>query len=115
MTNVLLNSVKFSPAGASIETEVSGGDGSIELRVIDHGDGVSPEMLPHVFERFWQGPGERRRHGLGLGLNIAQALVKLHGGAIQLASGGTGQGTICTITLPAEPPTQAGDSSAGRP
>ena len=102
MVNVLMNSVKFSPEGGRVDTEVTSGDASIELRVIDHGDGISAETLPYVFERFWQGQGsgQERRHGLGLGLNIARSLVELHGGTIALESGGEGQGTTCTISLP---------------
>ena len=107
MVNVLMNSVKFSPAGGRVDTEVASRDASIEVRVIDHGDGISAETLPHVFERFWQGQGSgrERRHGLGLGLNIARTLVELHGGTIALHSGGEGQGTTCTITLPRSAPT----------
>ena len=102
MVNVLMNSVKFSPTGGSVDTEMSAHDDSIEVRVIDHGDGISAEMLPHVFERFRQGDGssEQRGQGLGLGLSIARSLVALHGGTIALDSGGAGQGTTCTITLP---------------
>ena len=102
MVNVLMNSVKFSPTGGSVDTEMSAHDDSIEVRVIDHGEGISEEMLPHVFERFRQGDGssEKRGQGLGLGLSIARSLVALHGGTIALDSGGAGQGTTCTITLP---------------
>jgi two-component system, chemotaxis family, CheB/CheR fusion protein len=58
-------------------------------------------VLPHVFERFRQGsPAATGSQGLGLGLTIAQALVELHGGRIQLASPGEGLGTTCTVDLP---------------
>ena len=117
MVNVLMNSVKFSHQGTSIETEVSSSDDAVEVRVIDHGNGISPSVLPHVFERFWQAPeghAERRR-GLGLGLSIARALVELHGGKIELASGGTGQGTTCRITLPRMRPTSTDSGSMVSP
>jgi signal transduction histidine kinase len=101
MVNVLMNSVKFSSDGGSVDTEVSARDAAIEVRVIDHGDGIAADMLPHVFERFRQGQDDfRARQGLGLGLSIARSLVELHGGTIALHSGGEGRGTTCTITLP---------------
>lgn len=106
MINVLLNSVKFSREGGTVDTQVSVRNSGIEVRVTDYGQGIPRFMLPHVFERFWQAEGSRaRRQGLGLGLNIARALVELHGGSISLDSGGEDQGTTCTITLPqvAEP------------
>jgi signal transduction histidine kinase len=105
MVNVLMNSVKFSPEGGSVDTELSTGDGSLELRVIDHGAGIPADRLPHVFEQFWQAGdgGGSRGHGLGLGLSIARALVELHGGTIELTSAGAGRGTTCTITLPRTP------------
>jgi len=101
LVNVLMNSVKFSEEGDSVDTEVSSQGKQVELRVIDHGRGISPNALPHVFERFWQEGAEPiRRRGLGLGLSISRALVELHGGTITIASSGEGQGTTCTITLP---------------
>ena len=104
MVNVLMNSVKFSREGGCVDAEVTEPDGTIQVRVVDHGDGIARDVLPHVFERFWQaedaGEERRRGQGLGLGLNIARALVELHGGTIVLDSAGEGQGTTCTITLP---------------
>ena len=102
MINVLMNSVKFSHDGGVVETELSSTDKAIEIRVVDDGDGIPAEVLPHVFERFWQGDEVcgNRRHGLGLGLSIARAIVELHGGHIEMASSGRGLGTTCTITLP---------------
>jgi signal transduction histidine kinase len=105
LVNVLMNSVKFSPEGGRVDMVMSSRDESVEVRVIDRGDGIPAEMLPHVFERFWQGQGSSRtsHHGLGLGLSIARALIELHGGTIHLASSGHGQGTTCTIVLPRTP------------
>ena len=102
MLNVLTNCVKFSDAGDTVDTEVSSGPESVEVRITDHGQGISAELLPHVFERFrWPGSDfEGGRHGLGLGLNIARTLIELHGGTIELTSAGAGRGTTCTIVLP---------------
>lgn len=108
--NVLMNSVKFSEAGGTVETQLSTGAEATEIRITDQGHGISAEALPHVFERFWR-PGhadQGRRHGLGLGLSISRALVELHGGTMALTSQGAGHGTTCTITLPTPPLRPAG-------
>ena len=109
MVNVLMNSVKFSHEGDSVDTEVSSRKESVEVRIVDRGEGIPAELLPHVFERFRQGQVSTRRsqQGLGLGLSIARALIELHGGTIALTSGGEAQGTTCTITLPRAASTQS--------
>lgn len=101
VVNILMNAVKFSPEGSSVEAEVAARDESIEMRVVDRGIGIRAEVLPHVFERFRQGASRAERYdGLGLGLHIARTLVALHGGIIAISSDGEGCGTTCTITLP---------------
>jgi CheY-like chemotaxis protein len=74
-----------------------------EIAVCDTGDGIAPDLLPHVFDWFRQGNSSRtRRHsGLGLGLGIVRQLVELHGGTVRAESGGEGCGSIFTVTLPA--------------
>jgi CheY-like chemotaxis protein len=74
----------------------------IEVSVADTGIGISPEFLPHVFERFRQADASisRERGGLGLGLSIARQLVEMHGGTIQASSGGVGRGATFAVTLP---------------
>ncbi|HUQ89107.1 MAG TPA: ATP-binding protein [Vicinamibacterales bacterium] len=99
LVNVLMNSVKFTEAGGSIDADVSSTTESVEVQVRDTGRGISAQVLPHVFERFRQGD-QRGSRGLGLGLSIARALVELHGGTIQMTSPGEGQGATCTISLP---------------
>ena len=102
ITSVLMNAVKFSPEGSSVEIEVSTREELIEVRVIDRGIGISTERLSHVFERLSQepGPSHERYQGLGLGLHIARTLIELHGGTIVLHSDGEGRGSTCRITLP---------------
>ncbi|HTL45813.1 MAG TPA: CHASE domain-containing protein [Vicinamibacterales bacterium] len=101
--NLLANAIKFTPAGGRvvISTRRSGED--IELSVTDTGIGISPDFLPHVFERFRQGDGSftRGHGGLGLGLSIARNLVEMHGGTIEAASAGANRGSTFTLRFPA--------------
>jgi signal transduction histidine kinase/ActR/RegA family two-component response regulator len=103
--NLLSNAVKFTPKGGRIEVRLERLGAGVCLRVIDSGEGIAPEFLPHVFERFRQadGSGPRSRAGLGLGLAIVKHLVDLHEGTIVAESGGVGRGATFTVTLPAAP------------
>jgi CheY-like chemotaxis protein len=77
----------------------------VELLVRDSGQGIAPECLPHLFERYWQGvSGNRRSQGLGLGLAIAHRIIELHSGSITAASEGEGRGATFTVTLPLHTP-----------
>jgi signal transduction histidine kinase/ActR/RegA family two-component response regulator len=100
-SNLLTNAVKFTPAGGAVTVSVEG-DGRVAcVHVVDTGAGIPAELLPHVFDRFWQGDSLQRRtqRGLGLGLTIARHLVELHGGKIAASSDGTGHGATFTVTL----------------
>ena len=100
--NLLANAVKFTPAGGRVNVFVESHDDQMEIRVVDTGQGISPEFLPHVFERFRQADGAttRRHSGLGLGLAIVRQLVALHGGTVHAASDGEGRGATFTVRLP---------------
>jgi signal transduction histidine kinase len=99
--NVLSNALKFTDAGGSIEVCAGSAGHTARVSIRDTGSGIAPDLLGHVFERFLQGADSTTgRQGLGLGLSIARVLVELHGGTIQIASLGEGQGTTCTIELP---------------
>ena len=100
--NLLANAIKFTPAGGRVAVAIVSGAGHMEVRVVDTGQGISPDLLPHIFERFRQGDDAttRRHTGLGLGLGIARYLVELHGGTVQAASAGVGQGATFTVRLP---------------
>jgi signal transduction histidine kinase/CheY-like chemotaxis protein len=100
--NLLANATKFTPADGSIRLALAKGPAGVEVAVSDTGQGISPDFLPHVFERFRQAdPKITRKHGgLGLGLSIARHLVELHGGTIRASSAGEGKGATFCVTLP---------------
>ncbi len=100
--NLLNNAIKFTPKEGCIEVVARLIDGSWEVRVIDSGEGISPEFLPHLFERFSQADGSttRQHGGLGLGLSIVKHLIELHGGTVRAESPGPGQGATFVINLP---------------
>ena len=103
VTNLVTNATKFTPAGGHIIIELARVDRVVELRVRDSGIGITAEFLPRVFERFRQADARpsRSHGGLGLGLSIVRHLVELHGGTVEAASGGTGEGATFTVRLPA--------------
>ena len=100
--NVLGNAIKFTPAGGRIDVSLKQMGGSAEIRVTDTGEGIAPDFLPLIFDRFRQAEESTTRlhGGLGLGLAIVQHLVELHGGTVRAESGGLGKGVTVTITLP---------------
>jgi PAS domain S-box-containing protein len=107
--NLLGNAVKFTPRGGWVEIRLEEGEGEVRIQVRDGGEGIEPELLPHVFDFFWQADASttRRQGGLGLGLAIVRQLVELHGGAISAASPGKGGGATFTVSLPLLQPRQA--------
>jgi PAS domain S-box-containing protein len=100
--NLLSNAIKFTPQGGLIEVRLERLENKALLIVSDTGQGIDPEYLPHVFDRFSQmdKSSRRRQGGLGLGLAIVKHIVELHGGAIYAYSRGEGQGSDFMITLP---------------
>ncbi|HYI09555.1 MAG TPA: ATP-binding protein [Thermoanaerobaculia bacterium] len=100
--NLLSNAVKFTPPGGVVRIQLADRDSdNVVLTVEDTGEGIPPEFLPLVFERFRQAAtAARGRTGLGLGLAIAKELVEMHGGSIAASSGGRGGGSTFTVTLP---------------
>ncbi len=101
--NLLTNAIKFSSRGGQVDVALERVDDLVRITVADSGQGIAPELLPYVFDRFRQADSSRtRRHGgLGLGLAIVKHLVELHGGSVQAESPGLGQGATFTVTLPA--------------
>jgi PAS domain S-box-containing protein len=98
--NLLANAIKFTPSGGKVEISLFRNGSHAQISVSDTGIGISPEFLPYVFERYHQGHSTHKQGGLGLGLAIARHLVELHGGSIEVASPGLGQGATFSIQLP---------------
>jgi signal transduction histidine kinase len=119
MWNLLSNAIKFTPDGGRVDVVIESADDHVEARVVDTGRGISPGLLPHVFERFRQAEDAttQRHTGLGLGLGIVRQLVELHGGTVQAASPGEGLGATFTVRLPTAAGAPAGQAAgcADRP
>jgi CheY-like chemotaxis protein len=100
--NLLSNAVKFTPREGEVEISVTREADTAQIRVCDTGQGISAELLPHVFDRFRQADGSttRRHGGLGLGLSIVKQLVELHGGVVWAESPGADRGASFVIQLP---------------
>ena len=103
VSNLLVNAVKFTPAGGKVEVRLEQRGLEVQIVVKDTGVGVRREFLPYLFERFRQDDATeaRAQGGLGLGLAIVRHLVTLHDGSIDAESAGEGQGSTFTVTLPA--------------
>ncbi len=103
--NLLTNAIKFSPKGSAIDVSLHASEGRLRLVVRDYGQGIHPEFMDQLFDRFTQGdsPGNRYHGGLGLGLSIVKHLVELHGGSVHVESAGAGRGTMMQVELPTAP------------
>jgi len=114
LANLLSNALKFTPQRGSVTLRLRKAEASATLVVKDTGKGISPEFLPHVFERFSQERASSRNDsGLGLGLAICKHLVELHRGSISAHSQGPGHGAMIKVELPIL--ASKNDSSAERP
>ncbi|HYC93802.1 MAG TPA: ATP-binding protein [Thermoanaerobaculia bacterium] len=98
--NFLSNSVKFTPDGGKIRVRVRHDDHDAIIEVTDNGEGMSHELLQHLFDRFTQGSDSVRKGGLGLGLSIVRHIVELHGGSVSACSAGRNHGATFTTRLP---------------
>lgn len=102
VANLLNNAIKFTPRGGRIDVSLRRTDTQAVITVADTGQGIDPDFLTQLFDRFKQQDGTttRRHGGLGIGLAIVRQLVLLHGGVVQARSDGPGQGATFTVTLP---------------
>jgi len=102
VANLLTNSAKYTLEHGAIQLTLGGSGDEATLSVADDGEGITPELLPRVFDLFSQGERkpDRAQGGLGLGLALVRSLVQLHGGSVEASSPGRGAGSIFTMRLP---------------
>jgi PAS domain S-box-containing protein len=100
--NLLTNAIKFTPKGGDVQVRLERDDSHTLIIVNDTGQGIAPELLPHVFERFRQADSSNTHSngGLGLGLSIVRQLVELHRGMVTAESSGENAGTTFRVMLP---------------
>jgi PAS domain S-box-containing protein len=100
--NLVVNAIKFTPAGGAVGVSLDRQGTSAVVTVTDTGEGIAPDLLPYIFDRFRQGDASvtRPHGGLGLGLSIVRHIVELHGGKVSVQSAGRGQGAIFSVMFP---------------
>ena len=100
--NLLSNAIKFTPREGRVAVRVDTLGTDVRIVVADNGQGIAPDFLPQIFDRFSQADSTvtRAHGGLGLGMSIVRHLVELHGGTVRAESEGEGRGTTLTVTLP---------------
>jgi PAS domain S-box-containing protein len=100
--NLIGNAIKFTPRGGRVQVLLERVNSHIKVSVIDTGEGIRADFLPHVFDRFRQADASTTRShgGLGLGLSIVKQLVELHGGSVRAKSKGPGEGSTFAVALP---------------
>ena len=115
--NLVMNAIKFTPGGGQINIAVTPTDREVRVVVRDNGVGITPEVLPHIFEAFRQEDSSTTRPhgGLGLGLALVKSLVDLHGGRVVAESRGKGHGSTFVVTLPRDNKPTSGDEQAAVP
>lgn len=104
LDNLVSNAIKYTPDGGRVEVGLEQLESQVQLRVRDSGQGIPPEQLSALFERYHRVPGENTRkiRGTGLGLLIVKQIVEAHGGAVRAESAGEGKGSTFVVTLPLE-------------
>lgn len=106
LDNLLANALRHTPAGGHVEMRSSQTHGHVVIEVVDDGEGIAPETLPHVMERFYRADPARARgdgSGTGVGLAIARAIARAHGGELHAHSAGRGRGATFILSLPSSP------------
>lgn len=105
LTNLLTNALRHSADGDAVRVTASVAGQSVRIEVADTGEGIAPEQLPHIFERFYRGDSARSRDhgGSGIGLTIARRIAAAHGGTLTATSAGLGHGATFRLTLPSAP------------
>ena len=106
LANLLTNALRHTPPGGIVNVSARQRDDQLEIAVADNGEGIAPEHIDRVFERFYRIDPARSRAsgGTGIGLAIVRAIAEAHGGSVTAISPGTGSGTIVTLLLPIHHP-----------
>jgi PAS domain S-box-containing protein len=116
--NILSNAAKFTESGGEISVRTHAGSPTAVIEITDNGAGITPDLLPRIFDLFVQSERtlDRAQGGLGIGLAVAKRLVEMHGGEISAESPGLGQGSTFTIRLPKVdgPPQRSADAAASK-
>ena len=114
LSNLLNNAAKYTEEGGRIGLDVAHETGEVVFRVRDNGIGITPEMLPRIFDLFTQVDRslDRSQGGLGIGLTLVRQLVEMHGGTVQVHSEGPNRGSVFVVRMPAIAPTNAPDDPA---
>ena len=114
VTNLLTNAIKFSDPGGTVRVTLRRSGDCVEIAVADRGQGIAPEVLPRVFDRFMQGDtSTRRQHGgLGIGLSLVKQLTEMHGGQVEAHSEGPGCGATFAVRVPVAATEHVGDAHA---
>jgi len=99
LVNLLSNALKYSNPDTPVRVQAKLQDNAVVIAVTDQGRGIPPKVIPHLFERFYRIPSERKAEGIGLGLYITRVLVEAHGGQIRVEST-VDKGSIFSFTLP---------------
>jgi signal transduction histidine kinase len=102
VNNLLSNAIKFTPEGGKVTLDLDREDDFARFRIADTGEGIDPEFLPKVFDRYRQAHNSttNRKGGLGLGLAIVRSLVEMHEGTVSVESPGIGHGATFTVRIP---------------
>ena len=102
LSNLLSNAIRFTPPEGKVKVVLATRNNHVEIQVIDTGEGIDPEFLPYVFDRFRQGDAStaRKHGGMGIGLSLVKQFVELHGGTVSVSSLGSGKGSTFTVALP---------------
>jgi two-component system sensor histidine kinase BaeS len=117
LANLLTNALRHTPTGGRVKVSTRQRDDRLEIAVTDNGEGIAPEHVDRVFERFYRVDPARSRAsgGTGIGLAIVRAIIEAHGGIVTATSPGTGSGTAVTLLLPIHHPDGTPSVDAGRP
>lgn len=99
LSNLVDNAIKYTPPGGSVNVTLGESDGEVVISVKDTGIGISPNDLPRIFERFYRCDQSRSQGGIGLGLSLARAIARAHGGDIKVTST-LNEGSTFVVTLP---------------